>query len=54
MPTRYRDFIYNQIRSHYEKQNKNAEEQQSKMKTLKPTKPKNAPTYTAKMRPPQK
>jgi hypothetical protein len=48
MPIRYRDFIYNQIRSHYEKQNKKAEEQQSKMKTFKPIKPPTQSNYTAK------
>ena len=31
MPIRYRDFIYNQIREHFEKQNKEAEKQQKKI-----------------------
>jgi len=49
MPIRYRDFIYNQIRTHYEKQNKdqeNAQKQQA-LKT-KAAKPNINPTYTAK------
>ena len=54
MPIRYRDFIYNQIRDHYEKQNKAAEKQQKTLRTQKPVKPPTQPTYTAKMRPPQK
>ena len=48
MPIRYRDFIYNQIRDHYEKQNKAAEKQQKSIKTNQPTKPNTNPTYTAK------
>ena len=48
MPIRYRDFIYNQIRDHYEKQNKATENQQKSIKTNKPTKPNINPTYTAK------
>jgi hypothetical protein len=48
MPIRYRDFIYNQIRTHYEKQNKDAEKQQKTLRTQKPTKPNINPTYTAK------
>jgi hypothetical protein len=54
MPVRYRDFIYNKIREHYEKQAKDAEKQQKTMKSAKPAKPNINPTYTAKMRPPQK
>jgi hypothetical protein len=48
MPIRYRDFIYNQMRDHYEKQNKDAEKQQKTLRTQKPTKPPINPTYTAK------
>jgi hypothetical protein len=48
MPIRYRDFIYNQIRDHYEKQNKAAEKQQKSIKTNKPVKPNINPTFTAK------
>ena len=48
MPIRYRDFIYNQIRDHYEKQNKAAEKQHKSIKTNKPVKPNINPTYTAK------
>jgi hypothetical protein len=56
MPIRYRDFIYNQIRDHYEKQSKDAEKHQQSMKsrTAQTAKPAPKPTYTAKMRPPQK
>ena len=48
MPIRYRDFIYKQIREHYEKQNKETEKQQKSLKTNKPAKPNINPTYTAK------
>ena len=47
LPIRYRDFIYNQIREHYEKQAKAAEKQQ-KSPTSKIAKPNIKPTYTAK------
>jgi len=50
MPIRYRDFIYNQIRTHYEKQAQDAEKQQKSLKsqTAKVAKPNINPTYTAK------
>lgn len=50
MPIRYRDFIYNQIRDHYDKQAKEAEKQQQAMKskTSQVAKPAIKPTYTAK------
>ena len=48
MPIRYRDFIYKQLLSHYEKQNKDNEKQQQQMNALKTVKPKANPTYTAK------
>jgi hypothetical protein len=50
MPIRYRDFIYNQIRDHYEKQAKDAEKHQQSMKsrTAQKAKPAPKPTYTAK------
>jgi len=50
MPIRYREFIYNQIRTHYEKQAQDAEKQQKSLKsqTAKTAKPNINPTYTAK------
>ena len=50
LPVRYREFIYNQIREHYEKQAKDAEKQQKslKSKTTQTAKPNINPTYTAK------
>ena len=53
MPIRYRDFIYNQIRTHYEKQAQDAEKQQKslKSKTAQTAKPNINPTYTAKRAP---
>ena len=50
LPIRYRDFIYNQMRDHYEKQSKEAEKQQKsiKSKTAQTAKPNINPTYTAK------
>jgi hypothetical protein len=50
MPIRYRDFIYNQIRDHFEKQAKDAEKHQQSMKskTAQTAKPASKPTYTAK------
>jgi hypothetical protein len=49
MPIRYRDFIYNQIRTHYEKQAKDTEKNKSnKPKTAQTAKPNINPTYTAK------
>jgi hypothetical protein len=54
MPIRYRDFIYKQIRDHYEKEAKKNENQAKTLKNQPPVKPKNNPTYTAKMRPQQK
>lgn len=54
MPIRYRDFIYKQLISHYEKKNKDAEKQQQQMNAIKSAKPNVKPTYTAKARPPQK
>lgn len=50
LPVRYREFIYNQIREHYEKQAKDAEKQQKslKSKTAQTAKPNIKPTYTAK------
>ena len=50
LPVRYREFIYNQIREHYEKQAKEAEKQQKSMKskTAQTAKPNINPTYTAK------
>jgi hypothetical protein len=53
MPIRYRDFIYNQIRTHYEKQAQDAEKQQKslKSKTSQTAKPNINPTYTAKRAP---
>jgi hypothetical protein len=50
MPIRYREFIYNQIRTHYEKQAQDAEKQQKslKSKTAQTAKPNINPTYTAK------
>jgi hypothetical protein len=50
LPVRYRDFIYKQLREHYEKQAKNQENQQKslKSKTAKTAKPNINPTYTAK------
>jgi hypothetical protein len=51
MPIRYRDFIYNQIREHFEKQNKEAEKKQKQINTnnTKNNKPNIKPTYTAKV-----
>lgn len=51
MPIRYRDFIYHQIREHFEKQNKEAEKQQKKIdpNNNKFNKPNIKPTYTAKV-----
>ena len=50
LPIRYREFIYNQIREHYEKQSKETEKQQKsiKSKTSQTAKPNIKPTYTAK------
>jgi hypothetical protein len=49
MPIRYRDFIYNKIRSHYEKQNKDTEKKNKGLgKTGQVAKPNINPTYTAK------
>ena len=50
MPIKYRDFIYKQIREHYEKQAKETEKQQKATKARQPNVPKvpKAPTYTAK------
>jgi hypothetical protein len=50
MPISHRDFIYNKIREHYEKQNTEAEKQQKSMKskTAATAKPPLNPTYTAK------
>jgi hypothetical protein len=49
LPISHREFIYNKIREHFEKQNKEAEKQQ---KSIKPTsavaKPPINPTYTSK------
>ena len=52
MPIRYRDYIYNQIRTHYEKQAKDAEKNKAnKPKTAQTAKPNINPTYTAKRAP---
>jgi len=55
MPIRYRDYIYNQIRTHYEKKNKDEENIQKqnalKSKTAQTAKPNIKPTYTAKRAP---
>jgi hypothetical protein len=55
MPIRYRDYIYNQIRAHYEKKNKeddNIQKQNAlKTKTAQTAKPNVKPTYTAKRAP---
>ena len=50
MPISHRDFIYNKIREHYEKQNTEAEKQQKSMKSRTATtaKPPINPTYTSK------
>ena len=50
MPIMHRDFIYNQIRTHYEKQSKDAENQQKANKARRPNVPKvpTNPTYTMK------
>ncbi len=50
MPISHRDFIYNKIREHYEKQNTEVEKQQKSMKskTAATAKPPLNPTYTAK------
>jgi hypothetical protein len=50
MPISHRDFIYNKIREHYEKQNTEAEKQQKSMKSKTATtaKPPINPTYTSK------
>ena len=50
MPISHRDFIYNKIREHYEKQNTEAEKQQKAMKSRTATtaKPPINPTYTSK------
>ena len=50
LPIRYREFIYNQIRTHYDKQSKDHEAQQKAMntKTGQTAKPNINPTYTAK------
>jgi hypothetical protein len=50
LPINHRDFIYNQIREHYEKQAKNTEKQQQSVKARTPNVPKvpTNPTYTMK------
>jgi hypothetical protein len=50
LPISHRDFIYKQIREHFEKQNKENEKQQKSTKSASSTtvKPPMNPTYTAK------
>jgi hypothetical protein len=50
LPIRYRDFIYKQLREHYEKQAKDQEKHQKslKSKTSQTAKPNIKPTYTVK------
>jgi hypothetical protein len=50
MPIRYRDFIYNQIRDHYEKQAKDSEKSQKSINTntAQTARPNINPTYKAK------
>ena len=53
LPISHRDFIYNKIREHFEKQNAEAEKQQKAMKPSSTTvKPPMNPTYTAKAKRP--
>lgn len=48
MPVRYRDFIYNQIKEHFEKQKETAEKQKKSPKGTPPPKAAGPPTYVSK------